>query len=155
MVIDFAGNHDGYLRPFGLSPSTCCYVDIKRRIYESSSFLSLFSSRPKRDWLLCVARLKAVTLSWDAPLSQAHCPGLSVSETEPSGVVLSRFCTSSSRSLGRCLLLGQRSRMNLFSHHIRSLLHQDRSDSRGELRATATMATLGRPVARMGRHTER
>src|SRR5712692_9797169 len=38
---------------------------------------------------------------------------------------LSCFCLSSSRSLGRCLLLGQRSRMNFFSHYIRSLVPQD------------------------------
>src|SRR5262245_20803982 len=41
--------------------------------------------------------------------------------------------TSSSRSLGRCLLLGQRSRMNLLSHHVRSLLHQDHRNPRAQL----------------------
>ena len=46
---------------------------------------------------------------------------------------LSRFSTSSSRSLGRCLLLGQRSRMNLFSHLIRSLFHQDHRNPHTEL----------------------
>src|SRR5262249_14904445 len=40
---------------------------------------------------------------------------------------------SSSRSLGRCLLLGQRSRMNFLPHHIRSLFHQHRSNPRAEL----------------------
>src|SRR5262245_11541697 len=41
--------------------------------------------------------------------------------------------TSSSRSLGRCLLLDQRSRMNLLSHHVRSLLHQDHRNPRAQL----------------------
>jgi len=88
--------------------------------YDSST------SRPKRDLLPCMARPEAVTLPWDAPLSKAQRPGLSVSQTEPSGVFLSRFSQPSSRSLGHSLLLGQRSRMNLFSDHIGSLLHQDR-----------------------------
>src|SRR3990170_1930027 len=86
------------------------------------------------DLLLCVARLKAVTLYWDAPLSKAKCPGISVSRTESSGVVsLPRFCLSSSRSLGHGLLLGQRSRMNLSSHYIRPLLHQDHGNPRTQL----------------------
>jgi hypothetical protein len=68
-----------------------------------------FTSRPKRDLLLCVARHRAVTLTRNAPLSKAQSPGISVSRIEPSGVFLSRFSKSSSRSLGRCLLLGQRS----------------------------------------------
>src|SRR5947207_13952183 len=84
--------------------------------------------RPKRDLLLCVARPFAVTLSWHAPLSKAQSPGLSVSSTEPSAVFLSRFCLSSSRSLGRCLLLRQRSRPNFLSYLIGSLLHQDHRD---------------------------
>src|SRR5207249_1146119 len=88
-------------------------------------FFLLNHPRPKRDLLLCVARHTAVTLTRNAPLSKAPSPGISVSRVEPSGVFVSRFCLSSSRSLGRCLLLGQRSRMNFFSHHIRSLLHQD------------------------------
>src|SRR4029450_923620 len=83
------------------------------------------TSRPKRDLLLCVARHTAVTLTRNAPLFRAQSPGISVSRVEPSGVFFSRFSTSSSRSLGRCLLLGQRSRMNFFSHLIRSLFHQD------------------------------
>ena len=91
-----------------------------------SFFLHDFpTSRPKRDLLLCVARHTAVTLTRNAPLFRAQSPGISVSRVEPSGVFFSRFCQSSSRSLGRCLLLGQRSRMNLFSHLIRSLFHQD------------------------------
>src|SRR6266508_4107038 len=87
--------------------------------------IKLNHPRPKRDLLLCVARHTAVTLTRNAPLSKAQIPGISVSRVEPSGVFLSWFSPSSSRSLGRCLLLGQRSRMNFFSHHIRSLFHQD------------------------------
>src|SRR6266704_1559617 len=87
--------------------------------------IKLNHPRPKRDLLLCVARHTAVTLTRNAPLSKAPSPGISVSRVEPSGVFVSRFCLSSSRSLGRCLLLGQRSRMNFFSDHIGSLLHQD------------------------------
>ena len=83
------------------------------------------TSRLKRDLLLCVARPTAVTLTSNAPLSKAQGPGISVSRVEPSGVFLSRFSQPSSRSLGLCLLLGQRSRMNWFFHHIGSLLHQD------------------------------
>src|SRR5439155_4959966 len=106
----------------------CCYVDVKSLTQNALMFflppIKLNHPRPKRDLLLCVARHMAVTLTRNAPLSKAPSPGISVSRVEPSGVV-SRFCLSSSRSLGRCLLLGQRSRMNFFSHHIRSLFHQD------------------------------
>src|SRR6266498_3101976 len=87
--------------------------------------IKLNHPRPKRDLLLCVARHTAVTLTRNAPLSKAQSPGISVSRIEPSGVFVSRFSQSSSRSLGRCLLLGQRSRMNFFSDHIGSLFHQD------------------------------
>src|SRR5881409_1186964 len=93
--------------------------------------IKLNHPRPKRDLLLCVARDTAVTLTRNAPLSKAPSPGISVSRVEPSGVV-SRFCLSSSRSLGRCLLLGQRSRMNFFSHHIGSLFHQDHGNPNTE-----------------------
>ncbi len=65
-------------------------------------------------------------------LSKAPSPGISVSRVEPSGVFVSRFCPSSSRSLGRCLLLGQRSQMNFFSHHIGSLFHQDHGNPNTE-----------------------
>src|SRR5262245_35796287 len=106
-------------------------------------------SRPKRDLLLCVARPEAVTLTRNAPLSKAQGPGLSVSSTEPSGVFLSRFCLSSSRSLGRCLLLGQRSRMNLFSHLIRSLLHQDHRQTHTEFARHCNDGDPGSHLARM------
>src|SRR4029450_3981045 len=79
---------------------------------------------PKRDSLLCVARHKAVTRTWDAPLSKALRPGLSVSGVEPSGVCFSWYCQPSSRSLGHSLLLGQRSRLNFLSALVRSLFHQ-------------------------------
>src|SRR4030095_3122515 len=39
------------------------------------------------------------------------------------------FAPSWSPSLGRCLLLGQRSRMNFFSHYVRSLFHQHHGDT--------------------------
>jgi hypothetical protein len=74
------------------------------------------TARPKRDLLLCVARHPAVIEM--RPSLKHEAPGISVSRVEPSGVFLSRFSLSSSRSLGRCLLLGQRSRMNFLSHHI-------------------------------------
>src|SRR5574341_810068 len=102
-----------------------------------SSYDSTTHPRPKRDLLLCVARHAAVTLIWDAPLSKAQSPGISVSRVEPSGKLrpvrcssrpLPWFSRSSSRSLGHSLLLGQRSRMNSFSHHIGPLLHQDCSN---------------------------
>ena len=92
-----------------------------------------FTSRPKRDLLLCVARHTGRHTSLQCALSKAQGPGLSVSNREPSGVVsLSRFCATSSRSLGRCLLLGQRSRMNLFSNDVRSLVFQHRINPRTE-----------------------
>ena len=75
----------------------------------SFSLHDFSTSRPKRDLLLFVARHTAVTLTRNAPLFRAQGPGISVSSAEPSGVFLSRFCQPSSRSLGRCLLLGQRS----------------------------------------------
>src|SRR5262249_55144790 len=81
-------------------------------------------------FLLCVTRLRAVTLTRNVPLSKAQSPGISVSKGRTSGVLLSRFW-SSSRSLGRCLL-DQRSRMNLFSHLIRSLLHQGHRNQHAE-----------------------
>src|SRR5207244_13602319 len=88
-------------------------------------FFLLNHPRPKRDLLLCVARHTAVTLTRNAPLSKAPSPGISVTRVEPSGVFVSRFCLSSSRSLGRCLLSGHRSRMNFFAPDIRSFLNQD------------------------------
>ena len=77
-----------------------------------------FTSRPKRGLLLCVARHPAVTLTQNAPLSKAQSPGLSVSaqRTLRSCCLVIRFCLSSSRALARCLVLGQRSRMNFFSY---------------------------------------
>src|SRR5215510_3188471 len=42
-----------------------------------------FTSRPKRDLLLCVARHRAVTLTRNAPFSKAQSPGISVSRIEP------------------------------------------------------------------------
>src|SRR6266540_282278 len=110
--------------------------------------IKLNHPRPKRDLLLCVARHTAVTLTRNAPLSKAPSPGISVSRVEPSGVV-SRFCLSSSRSLGRCLLLGQRSRMNFFSHHVRSLLHQDHGNSDTELSRHRHNGHPGSLTARM------
>src|SRR6266850_5356805 len=86
------------------------------------------TSRPKRDCLLFVARHTAVALTRNAPLSKAPRPRDLFLRDEPSGVFLSRFWLSSSRSLGHCLLLGQRSRMNFFSDLIRSLFHQHHSN---------------------------
>src|SRR5260370_3403921 len=74
------------------------------------------TSRPKRDCLLFVARHTAVALTRNAPLSRAQSPGISVSSIEPSGVFLSRFWLSSSRSLGRCLLL-EHGRPNILTPH--------------------------------------
>ena len=107
-------------------------MDVKSQTYESSFFFASCVLRPKRDLLLSVARRPAVTLTWNAP-SKAQGPGISVSRNEPSGVFVSRFCVSSSRFLGRCLLLGQRSRMNFLSHHIGPLFHQHRSNPSAEL----------------------
>src|SRR5437773_8966086 len=112
-------------------------------------FFLLNHPRPKRDLLLCVARHTAVTLTRNAPLSKAPSPGISVSRVEPSGVFVSRFCLSSSRSLGRCLLLGQRSRMNLFSHLIRSLFHQDHGNPHAEFARHRHDGDPGRHLARM------
>src|SRR6266571_5381535 len=85
--------------------------------------MTFFPHPPKRDSLLYVARHGAVTLTCDAP-SQALRPGISVSRVEPSGDLFSWYSPSSSRSLGHSLLLGQRSRLNFFSHLVRSLFHQ-------------------------------
>jgi len=87
--------------------------------------MTLFPSHPRETCCYAWHGTKSVSLTWDAPLSKAQGPGISVSRVEPSGMFLSRFSKSSSLSLGRCLLLGQRSRMNLFSYHIGSLFHQD------------------------------
>jgi len=123
-----------------------CQAHYIRGLFFSYDF---FTSRPKRDLLLCVARHRTVTLTRNAPLSKAQSPGISVSRIEPSGVFLSRFSTSSSRSLGRCLLLGQRSRMNLFSHLIRSLLHQDHRNPHAEFARHCNDGDPGRHLARM------
>src|SRR6266540_2092166 len=85
--------------------------------------MTFFPYPPKRDSLLYVARHGAVTLTCDAP-SKALRPGISVSRVEPSGDLFSWYSPSSSRSLGHSLLLGQRSRLNFFSHLVRSLFHQ-------------------------------
>src|SRR6476661_452023 len=74
----------------------------------------------------------AVTLTWDASLSWACGPGLSVSRSEPLGEILSCFCLSSSRALGRGLLLGQRSQTHFFADLIGALLHQDYSNAHAE-----------------------
>src|ERR671925_874827 len=50
---------------------------------------------------------------------------------------------------GARLLLGQRSRMNLFSHHVRSLLHQDRRNSRTEFAGYRDNGDSGSNVSRM------
>ena len=93
--------------------------------------MTLFASRPKRDLLLCVARHMGRHTSSQYAISKAQGPGLSVSNREPLGIFsFSRFCATSSRSLGRCLLLGQRSRTNLFSNNVRPLIFQDRINPR-------------------------
>src|SRR5262245_44669130 len=115
-----------------------------------SFFLHDFcTSRPKRDLLLCVARHTAVTLTRNAPLFKAQGPGISVSRVEPSGVFFSRFCLSSSRSLGRCLLLGQRSRMNLSSHLIRSLFHHHHRNPYRDLTRARYNGDSGSDLARV------
>ena len=115
----------------------------------SFSLHDFSTSRPKRDLLLCVARHTAVTLTRNAPLFRAQSPGISVSRVEPSGVFFSRFSQSSSRSLGRCLLLGQRSRMNLFSHLIRSLFHQDHRNPHTQLTRDRHNGDSGSNLARV------
>ena len=109
------------------------------------------TSRPKRDSRLYVARPPAVTLTWAASLSQAKCPGLSGSRSEPSGVALSWFSQSSSRALGPRLLGGQRSgRTDLFSITDGRCSIKTAAIRGVNLRATATLATLGRALPRMG-----
>jgi hypothetical protein len=105
-----------------------CYVDVKSHTSRVLFFsYDSFASLPKRDLLPYVARHRGRHTSLQCALSKAQGPGISVSHREPSGVVsLSRFCATSSRSLGRCLLLGQRSRMNWFSNNVRALVFQDR-----------------------------
>ena len=67
----------------------------------SSVFSSMFFNSSTEERLPAMrGTAHAVTLTWHAPLSKAQGPGLSVSSTEPSGVFLSRFWLSSSRSLG-------------------------------------------------------
>src|SRR5207344_647012 len=96
--------------------------------------LMSFSSLPTQERLAAI-RGTAHSRHTDlrcAPL-KALCPGISVSRVEPSGDIVSWYCLSSSRSLGRSLLLGQRSRLNLWSDLVRSLLHQHHRRSHGEL----------------------
>src|SRR5262245_56564983 len=76
------------------------------------------------------------------PSLRHKAPGSLSQGSNRSGSFLSRFCLSSSRSLGRCLLLGQRSRMNLFSHLIGLCCIKTTEIRTLSLRATATMATL-------------
>src|SRR6266545_3182385 len=65
-------------------PSTSYYVDVKSRTHKSSYFLMTFLPPDQRE-TGCYAwhGTKAVTLTWDAPLSKALGPGLSVSKLEP------------------------------------------------------------------------
>src|SRR5207249_883605 len=88
------------------------------------SLLKFFSSIQNRQSKTCPESFDSAAM-WMSSHEHTSALGISVSRIEPSGVFVSRFSQSSSRSLGRCLLLGQRSRMNLFSHLIRSLFHQD------------------------------
>ena len=65
--------------------STGCYVDVKLSDTRVLLFCyDSFTSRPKRDLLLFVARHYAVTLTCNAPRFEASGPGLSVSSIEPS-----------------------------------------------------------------------
>src|SRR6266545_7726164 len=86
--------------------------------------------RPKRDCLLFVARHKAVTLTWDAPLSFGTRPRDLCLKRRTIKSLSLRFWLSSSRSLGRCLLLGQRSPMNL--HTFRPYIHHTSLRTNGE-----------------------
>ena len=121
------------------------------RTHESSFFFFMALLVPDQRETCCYAwhGTTAVTLTRNAPLSKAQGPGISVSRIEPSGVILSRFSLSSSRSLGRCLLLSQRSRMNLFSHHIRSLFHQDRRNPRTQFTSYRDNGDSGSYLSRM------
>ena len=126
--------------------------------HQTSFFFLLHDScRPKRDCLLFVARHTAVTLTRNAPLSRAQGPGISVSSVERSGVFVSRFWLSSRRSLGRCLLLGQRSRMNFFSHLIGSLFHQHYRNPHTQLTCHRHNGDSGSDLARVfsANHTEK
>src|SRR5262249_18119847 len=106
--------------------SAGCYVDVRSLTHERfvNSPMLFLPYPPKRDSLLCVARHKAVTRTWDAPLFKALRPGFFVSGVEPSGVCFSWYCQPSSRSLGHSLLLGQRSRLNFLSDLVRFFFHQ-------------------------------
>src|SRR6266508_3425082 len=77
--------------------------------------------RPKRVCLLFGARHTAFTLTWDAPLSFGTRPRDLCLKRRTIKSLSLRFWLSSSRSLGRCLLLGQRSPMNL--HTVRPYIH--------------------------------
>ena len=93
---------------------------------------------------------QAVTLTCNAPSLRHKAPGSLSQGVEPSGVFSPGSAQSSSRSLGRCLLLGQRSRMNFFSHARRVVCFINTAEIRTHsLRATATMATLGPMLPRM------
>src|SRR5437870_5736455 len=119
---------------------------------ETSFFFLLHDSstcRPKRDCLLFVARHTAVTLTRNAPHSRAQSPGISVSSVERSGVFFSRFWLSSRRSLGQCLLLGQRSRMNFFSQLIGSLFHQHYRNPHTQLTCDRHNSDSGSDLARV------
>src|SRR5215468_12224463 len=83
------------------------------------------------------------------PSLRHKAPGSLSQGSNRSGVFLSRFCLSSSRSLGRCLLLGQRSRMNLFSHLIGSLFHQHHRNPYRELTRDRYNGDSGSDLARV------
>src|SRR5215813_11905161 len=83
------------------------------------------------------------------PSLRHKAPGSLSQGSNRSGSFLSRFCLSSSRSLGRCLLLGQRSRMNLFSHLIGSLFHQHHRNPYRELTRDRYNSDSGSDLARV------
>src|SRR5262245_27674943 len=127
-----------------------CYVDVKPIIYEASFFLMTLLLPDQRE-TCCYAwhGTGPSHLLGMRPSLRHKAPGSLSQGSNRSGSFLSRFCLSSSRSLGRCLLLGQRSRMNLFSHLIRSLLHQDHRNPHAEFARHCNNGDPGRHLAGM------
>jgi len=79
---------------------SCCYVDVKPTTIRGLFFFyNLFTSRPKRDLLLCVARHRPSHYSECAPLKGTK-PGISVSQGRTVRSFSLPVLLASSRSLG-------------------------------------------------------
>src|SRR5262245_56564984 len=108
-----------------------------------------FTSRPKRDLLLCVARHRAVTLTRNAALSKAQSPGISVSRIEPFREFPFPVLPVVESFPGAMSPLGSKEPNEPFLSPHRSLLHQDHRNPHAEFARHCNNGDPGRHLAGM------